>query len=107
MFSNNNYSLSYIICRDYFGNEDEIKVVLKIHTGAPMRALNFESYNLKTLLSNYCRFFSIKDIIIMKSARTEIEGNKSDPNSISMPKIQDRVFFEYFRMIDKYTEIRP
>ena len=107
IFNNDDYSLSYIICRDYFGGEDEIKVILNLHKGVPIRALNFEHYNLKSLLSHYCRYFPIKEITIMKSARVETDGRCKDAESIAIPKIQDRVFFEYFRLIDKYTEIRP
>lgn len=104
-FSNNLFVIDYIICRDYFGDEDEIRIIFNLHTGAKLKVVYQDESNLKQLLTRYCQYFSIKDVIITKSARAEIEGKNFNPLSVPVPRIQDRVFFEYFRLIDKYKEV--
>lgn len=104
-FVRNHFTIDYIICRDYFGDDDEIKIIFNINVGTKLKVVYQDDFNLKQLLTSYCRYFSIRDVIITKSARAEIEGKNFNPLSVPVPKIQDRVFFEYFRLIDKYSEV--
>jgi len=106
IFKNDNYILNYVICRDYFGQEDEIKIYFKIHPQNFEGGPKYGQFSLLKTLHNYCRIFSIEKIAILKSLRVEREGRNASRNGLKLLKIEDRIFFEYFRMIDKYVEIR-
>ena len=105
LFKDDNYILNYIVCRDYFGGEDEIRILFKTLPKPTEGILTGKGYNLKTLLQNYCKYFSIKEVTVLKSLRVEQEGKRYTSSSLVIPKIEDRVYFEYFRMIDKYVEV--
>jgi hypothetical protein len=105
IFGNDDYSLEYVICLDYFGDDNEIRIIFKMHTVEPMNLLDGEKYNLKGILRNYCSIFSIDNITVVKSFKFGCYGKPFDKGSYVIPKLEDRVFFEYFRLIDKFYEV--
>jgi hypothetical protein len=105
LFNNNDYNLEYVICLDYFGDDNEIRIIFKMLTSEPMNLLDGEKYNLKGILSNYCSIFSIDNITIVKSFKFGSGGVNSDSKNYVEPELENRVFFEYFRLIDKFYEL--
>jgi len=105
IFSNGNYILNYIVCRDYFGGEDEINVIFKIFPSNSETTISGEKFRLKSVLRNYCKYFSVKDVTVIKSLRAEKAGKILATKELTIPNIEDRVYFEYFRLIDKYVAI--
>jgi hypothetical protein len=105
LFSGENYILNYIVCRDYFKGEDEISLIFKIYPNPSAIITTEEKYNLKQLLQSYSSIFSIKNITVIKSLRAEKEGKNYPTSELEIPKLEERIYFEYFRLIDKFVEV--
>lgn len=103
VFDGNSYQLNYVISRKKFTNDSEIKVVYSIFKTTIFRGLLKESQNLKRLLENYCRYFSVSEILIVRPYNRKRE--KSSEDEISHTPIEERLSFEMYREPEIWREI--
>ena len=95
VFDNDYYSLNYILSREQFTNDVEIRVTMNIIKKPLWLILIDEPYNLKNLLEQYSRYFSVKDVTIVRPFL--LSHARKSQNEIVLPKIEERISFEFFR----------
>ena len=96
VFDNHNYSLHYIVSNHQFSNDADIKVIMHI-IGRPLWLYFIhEPFKIKRLLELYSRYFSVKDVSIVRPYKYD-RITKFPVANIEIPKIEDRVSFEFFR----------
>ena len=95
VFDNDYYSLNYILSREQFTNDVEIRVTMNVIKKPLWLILIDEPYNLKNLLEQYSRYFSVKDVTIVRPFL--LSHARKSQNEIVLPKIEERISFEFFR----------
>ena len=95
VFDNEYYSLHYVLRRKQYTNDIEIRVTMNIIKKPLWLILIDEPYNLKNLLEQYSRYFSVKDVTIVRPFL--LSHARKSQNEIVLPKIEERISFEFFR----------
>lgn len=95
VFDNEYYSLHYVLSREQFTNDVEIRVTMNVIKKPLWLILIDEPYNLKNLLEQYSRYFSVKDVTIVRPFL--LSHARKSQNEIVLPKIEERISFEFFR----------
>ena len=95
VFDNEYYLLHYVLSREQFTNDVEIRVTMNIIKKPLWLILIDEPYNLKNLLEQYSRYFSVKDVTIVRPFL--LSHTRKSQNEIVLPKIEERISFEFFR----------
>ena len=95
VFDNEYYSLHYVLRRKQYTNDIEIRVTMNIIKKPLWLILIEEPYNLKNLLEQYSRYFSVKDVTIVRPFL--LSHARKSQNEIVLPKIEERISFEFFR----------
>jgi hypothetical protein len=104
VFDNDFYKITYIVQRERYSNDARIKVILTILRQPLWVLLISESQNLKSLLENYSRYFSVTDITIVRPFNLK-PSKKLIKKPLFQPQtIEERVSFELFI---KDSEWRP
>lgn len=96
-YNNDFYQINYIVSREQFSNDADIKIILTILKKPFWNNLFNEPFNLKKTLRNYAAYFSITDVTIVRPLSLTIRSNKVKQLLVEIPKLEDRVSFEFFR----------
>ncbi len=88
--------IHYIVQRERYSNDAHIKLTFTILRAEFWKLLIGETENIKTILENYCRYFSVTDITIVRAL--SLKNKEKDKNSFlyqNLP-IEERVSFDIF-----------
>jgi hypothetical protein len=96
VFNNDYYKLNYIIQREIHTNDAQLKITLTILAKPFWGHLSNESENLKQILENYCRYFCVSDITIVRPFFLSNESKKKSPILFQPQSIEERVSFDLF-----------
>jgi hypothetical protein len=96
VFDNDYYKLNYIIQRERYTNDAQLKITLTILEKPFWVQLSNESENLKQILENYCRYFCVSDITIVRPFILSNESKKKNPIIFQSQSIEERVSFDLF-----------
>lgn len=94
LFNNDFYTVNYIIQRERYTNEVNIKLIFTILRAPFWKLVIGEQENIRHILENYCRYFSVTDITIVRAL---ILQNKEEAKKSSIFKklpLEDRVSFD-------------
>ena len=96
VFANNCYKINYIIKRERYTNDVEIRIVLTILRQSLWKYLIDEPENLKKILENYCAYFSVTDITIVRPVFFQNRHTITQTSIFIIPPIEERVSFDLF-----------
>lgn len=96
VFDNDYYKIQYIIQRERYSNDAYIKVIFTILRNPFWKLLVGENENVKVLLENYSRYFSVTDITIVRPL--SLKHGKREKKSVffQIQPIEERVTFDLF-----------
>lgn len=95
IFDNNKYRIDYVIKRERFSNDVEIKLIVTILQFQMWRSFTRDPVDLKRILGNYCSYFSVSDFTIVRPIRLYSQRN-TPKTLLSIPPIEERVGFDLF-----------
>ena len=106
LFNNDFYKIFYIIQRNRHTNNAEIKLIFTIIRFPFWKLLIGETDNIKTILENCCRYFSVTDITIVRTMSFQNRGINKSCLLKQMQPIDERVSFDLFMTEKKGFEIQ-
>jgi hypothetical protein len=96
VFDNEFYKIYYIIKRERYSNDVQVKIVLTVIKQSLWMFLKDETESLKRILENYCRYFSVSDITIVRPLLFQTDGKRSKSLHNHIPPIEERVSFDLY-----------
>jgi hypothetical protein len=106
VFDNDFYKINYIIKRERFSNDAQLKITLTIIKQSLWMFLKNESDSLKGILENYCRYFSVSDITIVRPLLFQTDGKRNKSLHNHIPPIEERVSFDLYMHEPKWVEMQ-
>ena len=85
-----------MIQRNRHTNDAEIKLIFIIIRFPFWKLLIGENDNIKTILGNCCRYFSVTDITIVRTMKLQNRGNNKSCLFKQIQPIEERVSFDLF-----------
>jgi hypothetical protein len=104
LFDNNNYQIDYVIKRERYSSDVEIRLTLTILKLKMWRNFAKEPFVLKRILGDYCNYISVSDFTIVRNLQLNIEKN-SVKNKISILPLEKRVGFDLFMRESRWYTI--
>lgn len=105
LFDNEYYKIHYIVQRERFTNDAHIKVIFTILRAPFWKLMIGEKDNIKIILENYCRYFSVTDITIVRALNLKNKDKDISSSLYQYQPIEERVTFDIFMYETEWLQI--
>jgi hypothetical protein len=94
LFNNDFYTVNYIIQRERYTNEVNVKLIFTILRAPFWKLVIGEQENIRNILENYCRYFSVTDITIVRALILQNKDEAKKSSIFQKLPLEDRVSFD-------------
>ena len=94
LFNNDFYTVNYIIQRERYTNEVHVKLIFTILRAPFWKLVIGEQENIRNILENYCRYFSVTDITIVRALILQNKDEAKKSSIFQKLPLEDRVSFD-------------
>lgn len=105
VFDNDYYKIYYIIQRERYTNDAYVKIIFTILRNPFWKLLVGETENVKVLLENYSRYFSVTDITIVRPLSLKYGKREQKSVLFQIQPIEQRVTFDLFMHESRWRAI--